>query len=371
MRMPPLKALAALLALGLGAATLHKAQGLGSPDFRVFYVAARHVLMDPENLYRVSPDRYLYPPGTAILLLPFAFSATFALHQWIWHGLLVLLLFLLASQGLAELCAMAVLTRYLLVTFMYGQINLPVLALMALSGSQLEKGASAGAGAFWALASGLKIYPAVLAPAFFRRDRWRAWLAAGLVGLTFALLPFLVFGPALGLGLYREFFEALRAKGLPLHSHNQSLAAFLLRIGTPEPFILHGVGLTSWGWLHLPSSVAHALAWLIGGAVAGFSWRTAWREGLGARVCLSAAAFSFLFLSHIVWKDYLLFLFFPLSELFTRWPKQRSFWLGGTLLGLLTLSSPDILGAELATRCDAASIHLWAAALVWGAWWKK
>jgi hypothetical protein len=89
--------LAAILALGLCLGTLKKAGSLGSPDFKVFYTAARHVFTDPENIYRVSPDRYLYPPSTALLLTPFGFSENYPAHQWAWHGLLGAVLFALSS----------------------------------------------------------------------------------------------------------------------------------------------------------------------------------------------------------------------------------------------------------------------------------
>ena len=86
---------------------------------------------------------------------------------------------------------------------------------------------------------------------------------------------------------------------------------------------------------------------------------------------LSALAFSILFLSHIVWKDYLLFLYFPLSEVLRRLPKKQAWLLAGVFLFLVTFSSPDLVGHPLSTRLDAACIHSWAAALVWWAWWKK
>jgi hypothetical protein len=319
----------------------------------------------------VSPDRYLYPPATAILLVPFAFSEHFALHQWIWHGLLASLVFWLSGLGAAELAAMALLSRYLVITFMYGQINLPVLALLAMAGRQLGNSRAGVAGGLWALAAGLKVYPAVLAPAFLRRDRWWAWIGAGGAACFLLALPFLVFGSGLGAQLYGDFFSALQEKGLPLHSHNQSLTALLLRLCTPERFMLQAVGPESWGLVNWPPGFVRALALGIGAAVAGASWWAAWKRGFGVAGCLSATAFSILFLSHIVWKDYLLFLYFPLAELFVRWPWRRSLILAGAFLAVVTFSSPDVLGAPLATRCEAACIHLWAAGLIWVAWWKK
>lgn len=363
--------LAAVLALGLALATAKKARSLESPDFKVFYTAARHVFTDPENIYRVSPDRYLYPPSTAVLLTPFAFSDDFRLHQWSWHGLLALLLFCLSSISGAALAAMAVLTRYLAITFNYGQINLVVLGLLALAGREGLRGRWANGGAAWAIASGLKVYPLALGPLFLPRARWGAYAAALLAFLLLAALPFLAFGPSLGGQLYSEFLGALESKGLPLHSHNQSIAAFLQRVFTSQEFYLHAVGPMRWGVLELDPNMLRGVAWLIGGLLVALSWLRAWRRGHDPASCLSAGAFSILFLSHIVWKDYLLFLYFPLRELFGRLGKNEAWALGIAVVALITASSPDLVGHPLATRLDAACIHLWAAGLVWAVWWRR
>lgn len=363
--------MAAVLALGLALGTVKKARSLESPDFKVFYTAARHVFTDPENIYRISPDRYLYPPSTALLLTPFAFTESYSLHQWSWHGLLALILFALSSISGAALAAMLVLTRYLAITFSYGQVNLVVIGLMALAGWVGKRGRWGAAGGFWALASVIKVYPAALAPLFLPRVRWRAFFCAGAVLAGLLLLPFLVFGPALGAQLYREFLGALESKGLPLHSHNQSIAAFLQRVFTSQEFYLHAVGPMWWGVLDLNPSFLRGLAWFLGGLLAFLSWHRAWSRGLDPSAALSAGAFSILFLSHIVWKDYLLFLYFPLRELFSHLGKRQAWALGIGLVAWVTASSPDLVGHPVSTRCDAASIHLWMAGLVWALWWKK
>jgi len=363
--------LSLVLALGLAFGTRKKARELESPDFKVFYTAARHALTDPENIYRLSPDRYLYPPSTAILLTPFAFSENYRLHQWIWHGLLATILFGLASVSGTALAAMVMLLRYLAITFSYGQINLVVMALIALTGWAGQRGRWAGAGSLWALATSLKVYPAALAPFFLPRSRWGGIFSAALAGLLLLLSPFFFFGMSLGAQLYSEFFAALANKGLPLHSHNQSIAAFLQRVFTNQEFYLHAVGPNHWGVLELPVSFLRGVAWLLGGALTFLSWKRAWQRGLYPAAALSALAFSVLFLSHIVWKDYLLLLYFPLSEVLSRLPRKQAWVLAGAFLFLVTFSSPDIVGHPISTRLDAACIHLWAAALVWWAWWKK
>lgn len=358
-------AFAILICLG----TVPKARKLTSPDFKVFYTAARHVVTSPADMYRVSPDRYLYPPSTAPLLLPFAFTENYSFHQWSWHLLLGFLLFLLAKPSWPALAAMLLLSRYLAVTFGYGQINLVVIALMngamaCLCGKPRRSGALA------ALAVSLKVYPAVLLPAYVRRFSWGAVIAGILSGLFLLALPLLLFGPELGLQLYADFRQALTDKGLPIYSHNQSFAALGLRLFTDQTFLLHGTGETKWAFMSLDPGWVRGGALVLGLVMAVATWRRAWQQNDEGSF-LSAAAFSILFLSHIVWKDYLLLLYFPLRELFHWLGKKESWALGGLFLAIVTLSSPDILGAPLASRLDAASIHLWAAILIWGVWWKK
>lgn len=363
--------LAAIFSVALACGTVKKAKSLGSPDFKVFYTAARHALEDPENIYRISPDRYLYPPSAAILFTPFAFTGEYSLHQWVWHGFLAAILFSLASVHGAALLATVLLARYLAITFSYGQVNLVLIGLLSLAGMLAQRARWAGAGAVWATATMLKVYPVVLAPFFLPRERKKAIAGALGTGIFLLLLPLIFFGPALGAQLYREFFLALEDKGLPLHSHNQSIAAFLQRVFTSQEFYLHAVGPQRWGVLELPPALLRALAWVIGGTLALLSWLRAYRRGMGADAALSAAAFSVLFLSHIVWKDYLLFLYFPLREIFGRLPRGQRWLVGAVFVALVTLSSPDIVGHLLSTRLDAACVHLWAAGLVWWAWWKN
>lgn len=357
-----------LFAVLIALATVPRARKLQSPDFKVFYTAARHALVEPSNVYKVSPDRYLYPPSTAVLLIPFAFSDHYAFHQWVWHGLLALMVFLLAAPSLASLAAMVLLTRYLAISFGYGQINLVVMALMSGVGLWLTS-RPLRAGAVWALVASLKVYPLVLAPAFFSRAR-RGIFAAFLAGLALFLLPFAFWGPTLGLQLYQEFLQGLQSKGMPLESHNQSLLAFLLRLFTEQEFRLQNIGQLNWSLASFPPGYVKAVALGVGLTFTAASWLRAIRRRTNDAL-LSAAAFSIIFLSHIVWKDYLLLLFFPLAEIFRGSERKASFLLAGAFLILVTFSSPDFLGAAAAAKLDAACIHLWAAVLVWCVWLKK
>jgi len=362
--------LAIVFALLLTLLMIPKARKLTSPDFKVFYVAARHVLVDPENLYRVSPDRYLYPPSAAILLTPFALTDHYVFFQWAWHALLGIVLGALALVSGPALLSLVVLTRYLLNTFGYGQINLVVLGLVALAGAWLKR-RPAAAGTAWAAAVGFKVYPAVFAPIFLPRGQRRGFLFGLAAGLLLLLLPLVVFGPTLGITLYGEFIAALRDKGSPLHSHNQSLQALLMRLFSGQSFYLHAIGETNWTIATLPEGLVRAVAYAVGGLLAALSWKKALAEPEKTDGLLSAGAFSFLFLSHLVWKDYLLFLYFPLREGFDRWPRRYSYAVAAGFLALATFSSMDIVGPALSTRFDAAGIHFWGIVLVWMTWIRR
>jgi hypothetical protein len=93
-----------------------------------------------------------------------------------------------------------------------------------------------------------------------------------------------------------------------------------------------------------------------------------------------------------VWRDYFLFLYFPLAEGFARWTRRKSLLVAGLYFSILTFTSPDVLqilfapfgsgfahamlteqatiGHALSVRCDGFCIHLWAGLLVWWSWWK-
>lgn len=362
------KAMALVLALSLAVITAHKVKALGSPDFKVFYTAARFALTAPEKMYIVSPDRFLYPPSAAILLAPFGAAENFATAQWAWHGLLAFLVFALASTSGAALAAMALLIRYLTITFAYGQINLVVIAILACA-DYWRRRRPALAGSLWMLASTLKIYPLVYAPAFFPKGARKGIIAGVGAGLLIVALPFLIYGPALGIDLYHQFFASLGSKGMPLHSHNQSVAALLYRLFTDNWFYLHAVGNAQWTLVALSEHFVRWAAFEIGLIVAVVSWWKVLKEK--NREPLSAAAFCILFLSHIVWKDYFLWLYFPLRELFGILPRRQAWALAAGYVAIVTLSSPDLLGAAMGARLDAACIHLWGAVLVWVTWIRK
>lgn len=362
---------ALLFAALMGWVGWKRAVKLDSPDFKVFYTAARHALNSPEKIYSDSPDLYLYPPSTALLLTPFAFTDNFRLHQISWHFLLVGVIFWLAKSGWFAFLAVALLTRYLQITLGYGQINLLLIGLLALVGRWIFTSSSA-ASAIFTLAVSLKIYPLVLAPAFGPglSWKWRPILVGFLTGIFLLLLPFIFYGFDRSVFLYEEFFRTLSLKGFPTHSHNQSFHALATRLFQDKIFYLHAVGPVNWSIVDLPPLLIRAISLLIGIPLAILSWRKALKEKQGASY-LAATSFCILFLSHIVWKDYFLFLYFPLVQIFLTQEKRRSLLLAALFLSFITLSSHDLVGGEISTRLDGACIHLWAAILIWWGWMRR
>lgn len=358
---------ALFFALLIGALSFHRAKKLESPDFKVFYTATQYAIHNPEVMYQKSPDRYLYPPQATVFFLPFAFSSFFSLHQWQWHFFLIFCLWFLVRGSWAGLVSMLLLSRYLLITFGYGQVNLVLIAalmLLANINSTFWKGF------LWAAASVIKLYPLVFGLGFLLQKAKKTIIVALGSFLVLTLLP-LFYLRDHPFFLYQEFFRSLTEKGFPLHSHNQSISALFQRLLTDQSFPLHAVGLEKWAFFHLDINLVKVLALIVGAGLSFCCWRVAYlsnRKDINFSY-LSAGALSILFLSHIVWKDYLLFLYFPLVQIFSL-HKQKA-WQNTAVFVLLfvtLVSSPDVIGAPIATRLDAASIHLWGAvfiALIW------
>jgi hypothetical protein len=359
---------ALLFSIAFSAISLPRVFRLDSPDFKVFHVAAKHALYQPENLYKISPDRYLYPPVTAILLAPFGFSDNWKFHQLSWHLLLSLVLLFFCQQSWAFFWAIIILNRYFSINFGYGQINPIVLFFVFLTTISLKKENSKLASVSWPLASILKVYPLVQGLEFIQHRRWRELFYTFGVFFFLLSIPFLFWGIDLALELHFQFFQALQAKGLPIDSGNQSLSALAVRLFTAQPFQLHPLGEYRWGWILLPPLFVKYLPLLLGLVFTFITWQKAWkRKGFfdGA----SAFGFSLLFLSHIVWKDYFIFLLFPIAQIIQLQPRGWKQILG-IYLAFVYLSSPDLITHQVSARLDALSLHFFAAIWIWFHWLK-
>ncbi len=102
----------------------------GAKDFSVFYEAWRLVLTGHgSDIYRVSPDRFLYAPGFAWLLSPLGLlPRNISLLIWCLMKAAVVAFVALSFGGTLEsLWAVVLLARPLLIDFQYGQVNTLIL----------------------------------------------------------------------------------------------------------------------------------------------------------------------------------------------------------------------------------------------------
>jgi hypothetical protein len=144
------------------------------------------------------------------------------------------------------------------------------------------------------------------------------------------------------------------------------LLALFVRFFTLQPFQLHPFGEVQWGF----ATISRDLVSVAFFAVAGISLFFTWKKAIARKLALDSAAamgFSLIFLSHIVWKDYFIFLLFPLVQFLELKPAR---WKGiiGVYLAMVYLSSPEIITHYWSARLDAINIHYWAAIWIWVHW---
>ena len=244
----------------------------GGKDFDVFYTAWSLVLAGrAQEIYTLSPDRFLYAPGFAFLFAPIALlPKTLALALWCFAKAALLGLVLrsfakrvyMREQPLvgAGFCAVGALiwSRAILIDFEYGQVNLFILGVCvwALSSHYNRERSGFLPWLLLAIAGVAKVFPLPLlwipflmgwsqAREKLKQERWGVIVGLMLVGA----LPFFLQGFEGGLHLLASWREALLAKGLPTESHNQSFAALLLHYfsGNPTAVISENGSLIQFG----------------------------------------------------------------------------------------------------------------------------
>lgn len=359
--------LAAFIAIVLGLAAFSKFRILDGPDFKVFYVAGKFAISTPEKMYQESPDRFLYPPTSSLLFVPFSLIPSWEYARLAWYLFSLGLIYWFASGSLPACLALIVLARYFVINLRYGQVNLLVLALLFAVTVSLQQRRSSAAGALLALNSMLKVFPGVQIVEFFVRRDWRAfaWFSGAFAVLL--ALPFLVWPWPTAISLYQEFPAELAKKGIPSFTHNQSVLALLNRLFLWEKFYAFPVDDLRWRIVTLPDWLLKIFALAIGGSISALAWLRAKRrkEALDG---VAATGFSILFLSHIVWKPYFVFLFPALIQCLngkgkTHWVLFLAFLVLGPLL------SADIYGFYYSTWMEGACTHLWAALFLFIAWY--
>lgn len=227
--------LAVVLGLAFAASTLGEVyrhfKWAPRVDFTMYHNAAQTVLAK-QSLYhfhevggfRAGSLPYPYPPLLGCLLAPLGKLSLGAAYP-LWVG------FLLASLGLlvwltARVVREAGGPRPLLLALgafflsfvlldsnvYWGQVNIPVMVLVAAGLYLLQRGRSAWAGALVGAAAAIKLLPAALALWFLVRRDWRALGACVLTFLAGVLaVPALVGGAGWAVQMNREWLELLTA----------------------------------------------------------------------------------------------------------------------------------------------------------------
>lgn len=356
----------------------------GGGDFDVFYHAWNNVLVGSHmSLYAQGPDRFLYAPGFAWLLSPFALlprDLSLALWCLLKTGVLAAMLRVLGTlPGVGGLgwAALGLLfgSRALLIDYQYGQVNTFILASCAWALASFFAPARKSIwreGLPWfflAIASAAKLFPLpLLALPLFSGDGGRRIARLGGVALGIALvllIPLVSMGWGDALTLMASWKEAIVARGFPIESHNQSFAAMLLHglTGIKTPVIALGpqqgvsIGITA------ITEAQHALiaagwSFCLAGILLGLLMNPPVRAS-GRWIGLVIAAL--ILPLHLVWKPYFIF-GAPLAA----WvvhdavrakssPRLVACFL---IWVIVNLSSVDVVGPEWTARLEAASILL-------------
>ena len=358
----------------------------GGFDFSVYFEAWRLVLAGKGLvIYRHSPDRFLYAPGFAWILAPFAFlPKEWALVLWclIKAGALGALVcftqhYLNKKNRWIASLSLLFIARPLLIDFQYGQINILILvfsccALLSYFDLKIRLHWVC---LFWfllGLFSTFKLYtlPLLMTPWVCTRARSGKVKAALILGVSLSLLsPLFSVSLTDFLSLYFQWFQSLVSRGFPLETHNQSIAALVFRTLSGEPVhaVLRGPEFFPIGEALLSHQILKDLsfAWVFISSGVFLSWVFyASRENVLRWVAVTVG---FLLLPlHLVWKPYFV-LTYPLAvaalnQIFSRWKGKRkwrgiSIRVGLTVFAffLINCSGFDFLGYSVASFFEAFS----------------
>ena len=329
-------------------------------DFVTFYRAAGRILAG-QPLYQLADLHndplgawYKYPPLFALLLTPLTrLPLRTALE--VWNGLNLAALATAiwavtrahgrrwseAAPPALLFAALALLFQPVLDTLIYGQMDLVLLGLLALTYLALRTGHPAWAGPPLALAIGFKVYPALLLLYLLLRRDWRALASCALAGgaLLLGSLPFT------GLAPWQTFVTTvlIAGNGATAWVENVNFGGFLSRLLIDRfdlvPFP------PNLGWRSVLVS-GGTLAWALGllgvsaWAVGAGSWRVPRTSATYALGFALTTAVSFMALPN-AWYHYLTLLLLPLGvALFVLADLGSGWWvtarrpLTGVLVGL-------------------------------------
>jgi alpha-1,2-mannosyltransferase len=317
-------------------------------DFHAIYEGVSEYIRGIGPLYNLAELRanpldalYKYPPSFALLFAPFAWPS-FVPALYAWRIVNVLLLIVAAwallraydvrlrSWAGAGLLLLLFLLRPIPDTLRYGQLDVLLLALLALGLLAIRRERWSWMGAAIGVAAALKLYPAyLLGLALIRRKPWAiagAALAGGAIGLASLAFP--------GWGAWQIFLsEVLGTTGVGTGwVENQTFNGFLNRLLSPERIDLSPDG---GGWLR-----AATYAWFAAGTALTFSLT---RPGGGMRADIAYGLWitALLLVLPAAWFHYQVILLIPLFQAFVlaeeraeglAWPAVAAFALAWGLL---------------------------------------
>jgi hypothetical protein len=386
-----------------------RAYSRGGNDFSVFYEAWRLVLAGRgQEIYQVSPDRFLYSPGFAWLLAPLGMiPREISLAIWCFGKFWVLAYLAKRFSSYAGvqwgvmIWAILFVSRPLLIDLEYGQINLYLLGVCAwgLLGhfeNRFESQVRTSTETAWDFirwfflsffaVSKLFPMPLLLVPWLVTRGAQYRKLKAERIasfcgGAVSIFFPLLTLRWEKVMNLCDQWYRALLARGLPLESHNQSFTALLNHYlsGNPTHVISEGTKPIFLGgnWLSPEQISFLSLAWT--GITLGIT--LGWILSGNSRShfpssrfqCIAILAGFLIIPSHLIWKPYFVFslpmiFWLVFSSLESGRGGLRVF-LALVFLGI-NFTGFDFVGHQMGTHLEAASMlllmHVFLLGMSWG-----
>jgi len=361
-----------------------------SNDFNVYYFAAREIIAghDPYAVSLGPSTTYLYAPLLAELMVPLVLlPLPVAAYVWFlasaasWAVAVAVCARLAAGDStqkttpafgqqhclLVAALSAAVLLRFTLDTFDMGQVNAIVVCLSVAHVFLFTRGKSAAAAVTLALASAIKLWPALLVVYHFSRGRIR------FAAVCSALIAAVVLGSFGAMGSRpRESIELFynrtikNGQGFDLtYSGNQSLRAALGRITSESDEQARS-----------PSPPVALTASLILLLLSIFVSRSA-----GSEIEGTAPFFCCMVLmSPLAWKNHYIMLLLPVAYLaaaavshVTMWPSEATLTRRAALAALVVtfllfnLTSPKVIGLRPAEWADEHSLVTVGGLAVWAA----
>jgi hypothetical protein len=360
-------------------------------DFNVYYFASHEILAGrtpyDNSLGEWTP--YLYPPLLAELLVPVAFlPLPIAAYLWFLINAAALFLALKMSSQLVlqrnrfewiqapqakiivpayqnrfqqigiVTCTFAILLRFILDNFDYGQVNIFVTALAIAHIYFFSKRKPIISSIVLILAVAIKLTPAIVLVYHVSRRRWKYALANAALIAVIVLVSFAPFGVRSS-ETFQTFFKrtVLNEQKFDLaYSGNQSLRGGLERLTQ---------GYKKDDWLAPNSSVTglFLLTCLLA------MWRARHETAAAPFFCLMVL------LSPLSWKQHFVILLFPIADLIAQaWrekrPQRKAILIAvlAVVFTLFNLTSPRVIGVVAAEWCDAASFVLIGGLLIYAIW---